>query len=84
MDKTITIVRAVQTCYACPSQWSAWDEEGNYYYLRYRFGFGTVNTRDGGTVGAGNIASFEHGDPLDGSIELEEFAQLAGLKLELK
>lgn len=39
---TITIVRAVQTCMACPSQWDTWDADGNYYYLRYRSGYGTV------------------------------------------
>lgn len=38
----ITITRAVQTCMACPSQWDAWDADGNYYYLRYRHGCGQV------------------------------------------
>ena len=38
----ITIVRAVQTAMACPSQWDAWDADGNYYYLRYRSGCGQV------------------------------------------
>jgi hypothetical protein len=38
----ITIVKAVQTSMACPSQWDAWDEEGRYYYLRYRHGCGSV------------------------------------------
>lgn len=36
------IVRAVQTAMACPSQWDAWDEEGNYYYLRFRHGIGQM------------------------------------------
>ena len=36
------IVRAVQTSLACPAQWDAWDEEGNYYYLRFRHGYGSV------------------------------------------
>lgn len=39
----ITIVKAVQTSMACPSQWDAWDAEGNYYYLRYRGGCGSVD-----------------------------------------
>lgn len=38
----ITLVRAVQTSIACPSQWDAWDAEGRYYYLRFRHGYGTV------------------------------------------
>lgn len=38
----ITLVRAIQTCIACPSQWDAWDADGNYYYLRYRHGRGEM------------------------------------------
>jgi len=29
-------MKAVQTCSACPSQWDAWDLDGNYWYLRHR------------------------------------------------
>lgn len=29
-----------------------------------------------------HVAEFEHGDPLDGSIELDEFATLAGVELD--
>jgi len=36
------IIRAVQTCIACPSQWDLWDEEGNYYYARFRHGCGEL------------------------------------------
>lgn len=39
---TIKIVRAVQTAMACPSQWDLWDDQGNYYYARYRHGCGDV------------------------------------------
>lgn len=101
----IKIVRAVQTCTACPSQWDAWDEEGNYYYLRYRHGLGTVTqyrTSDWVSVRyqwdessdvpyhyqnpayVREVTSFEHGDSLDGFIELEEFCRLAGMELDLK
>lgn len=27
-----------RTCFACPSQWDALDSEGNYVYMRYRYG----------------------------------------------
>jgi hypothetical protein len=91
----------------CPSQWDAWDEEGNYYYLRYRHGYGEMRQyKDENWVGADwkpddeinkeeagwgvyantsyirTIAVFEHGDPLDGCIELDEFCQLAGVELD--
>lgn len=94
----ITIVRAVQTCTACPSQWDAWDADGNYYYLRYRHGHGEVTqfrdedwwkAKDWGGYSdnpgfIGQVAQFSHGDPLDGLIELDEFARLAGMLLELQ
>lgn len=41
---TITLVKAVKTSSACPSQWDAWDAEGRYYYLRYRHGVGSVES----------------------------------------
>lgn len=27
---------------ACPSQWDLWDDQGNYYYARYRHGCGSL------------------------------------------
>jgi hypothetical protein len=38
----IILVRAVQTCQACLSQWDAWDLDGRYWYLRFRHGHGTM------------------------------------------
>lgn len=43
----LTLVRVVQTSSACPSQWDAWDADGNYYYLRYRHAHGTVERHSG-------------------------------------
>ena len=72
----IVLTKVVQTCWACPSQWDAWDADSRYYYLRYRWGVGTVDSPHGT-----QIASFRHGDDLDGSIGLEGFMALAGLAL---
>lgn len=84
----ITLVRAVQTSIACPSQWDAWDADGKYYYLRYRHGDGTVSHYPGGPnfwerleEKGELVASFEYGDEYAGSIELAEFAQRAGICL---
>lgn len=84
----ITIVRAVRTCRACPAQWDAWDADGQYYYLRFRFGHGTVEAAaspEDYMTGTESrvVAEFEHGDGLLGEIELTEFAELAGLALAL-
>lgn len=88
MDETIVLVRAVQTCMACPSQWDAWDATGRYYYLRYRHGHSTVDEFASANWHAWGdslrrVAEFYYGDELDGVISLEDFAQAAGIRLEL-
>ena len=90
MTEIPTLVQTIQTSRACPAQWSAWDADGNYYYLRFRFGRGTIHRSVGGPPpGAGHqafvdaldgaelLAGFVHGDELLGSISLEEFLDLA-------
>ena len=86
MDTPVILVRVVETCAACPSQWDAWDASGRYYYLRFRHGRGTVEAYDNPefwrqTASGRLVSRFEHGDPLDGYIELAEFCQLAGITL---
>ena len=50
---------------------------GQYYYLRYRCGRGTVSlTHDDRQA----LVEFRHGDDLDGEIELGEFLALAGVR----
>lgn len=81
-DPTRTIVRAVQTCSACPAQWDAWTADGQYLYLRYRWGQGSARAYDDQDQGY-TVASFEKGNGLSGSISLEDFCAHAGLKLNL-
>lgn len=38
MLEHIHFAELTMTCISCPSQWDAWDADGNYYYIRYRFG----------------------------------------------
>ena len=70
----IILVRAVQTCGACPSQWDAWDLNGRAWYLRYRHGHGTI-----GPDPCEDTLTFSTGGPLDGVISLEEFCEKAGV-----
>ncbi len=79
---SVTIVRAVRTCWVCPSQWSAWDADGNYWYLRYRWGTGSAVTPSPGNPDT--YLTFDTGDSLDGYIELDEFCRKAGLILALE
>lgn len=84
----LTLVRIIQTCIACPAQWDAWDAEGNYYYLKYRGGHGQVRqyeTADWVEAAEDElvriVADFRYGHPLDGSLSLEDFAELAGIAI---
>lgn len=72
----ITLARTVQTCSACPSQWDAWDADGNYYYLRYRWGVGTVDDE------REEVARFKTGDAYGGVMDLNEFCARAGLLID--
>jgi hypothetical protein len=81
-----TIVRAVQTCQYFPSQWDAWTDAGQYLYLRYRHGVGTVEEQPGPDTATwtdhGTLGEFET-DGEDGEISLEDFCAAADLTLAL-
>lgn len=88
MSRDIALVRVVCTCDCVPAQWDAWDANGQYYYLRYRFGRGTVDTYDTPdstswlAAPEGDVAAFcDADDPWRGDIELDEFLQRTGLQL---
>jgi hypothetical protein len=84
------LVKAVQTSTGCPSQWNAWDETGQYYYLRYRHSVGEVMkfrdenwTFDETQPYPGEVvARFEWGEnDNDGFITLELFCEHAGFTI---
>jgi hypothetical protein len=71
----VILVKTVETCSACPSQWDAWDADGGYWYLRFRHGRGTMG-RDYIT----DALSFEAIE-LGGVITLDEFCRRIGVTL---
>ncbi|WP_068925002.1 hypothetical protein [Planobispora rosea] len=78
------LTKVIETCSACPSQWDAWTDTGQYLYLRYRFGIGTVEAQPGpdGETWQAVPPLVEFGEPsMDGDISLEEFLDAAGLEL---
>ncbi|MDT0394486.1 MULTISPECIES: hypothetical protein [Streptomyces] len=87
LHEDMTIARVVQTCGGSPSQWDAWTTTGQYLYLRYRHGEGTVeqhpseyvDTWDGEESGL--WTSWRDGTA-DGRIDLADFLALAGLRLD--
>ncbi|MFI5973543.1 hypothetical protein [Streptomyces sp. NPDC051452] len=86
-DAPLILARAVRTCTAVPSQWNAWTVEGQYLYLRYRSGIGTVDAYDTEDSEQwtqppeGRIAIFDTGEQYGGDMDLTEFCERAGLQL---
>ena len=80
----IVITRAVETCGGCPAQWDAWTTNGQYLYLRYRHGIGTVDAEPSSDPSAWTedhpVAEFDTDDGL-GSIGIVEFCRRAGIAL---
>lgn len=63
----------IETCLACPSQWEAVDEHGQFVYIRYRHGILRVDM-DGETI-------FENDEGLgetDGYISEEKMLEAVG------
>lgn len=83
------IVRAEQTCFACPAQWDAWGPDGSQYYLRYRHSFGSAErVRRGADEWLDGdrretVGEFETDETDGGVISLAEFCERAGLELRL-
>lgn len=83
----LVFVRVVRTCIACPSQWDAWNAQGDYYYLRYRHGRGTVEQAPGPDPATWNpsnlimVDQFTEGNRLSGSMDLDEFLRYTAYSL---
>ncbi|MEU4097332.1 hypothetical protein [Streptomyces sp. NPDC026673] len=86
LHEDVTLARVVQTCGGCPSQWDAWTTTGQYLYLRYRHGEGTVEQHPSEDVDtwdgeeSGLWTGWDDGTN-GGWIELTDFLAMAGLQL---
>ena len=83
----VILKRIVKTCAACPSQWDAWDIDGNYWYLRYRHGRGSAERQNHPDPNTWDLKEpnirfdGEAAGMADGWIELEDFCRLADLNI---
>ncbi|MFE3514334.1 hypothetical protein [Streptomyces sp. NPDC059166] len=86
LHEDVTLALVVRTCLASPSQWDAWTTDGQYLYLRYRHGEGSVeqhpsedtDTWDG--EGSRLLTLWDDGTD-GGEISLPGFLAAAGLRL---
>ena len=65
----------IRTCERSPSQWEAKTADGQYLYVRYRWGcleIGMGVSMGAAIASGGNIFEKQLGDKLDGSMELED------------
>lgn len=82
--KKIKVRELIITCYACPTQYDIYDENGYYYYFRYRHGGWYLRQERKGKQKY--IASGETGDPYGGIASVEEvvkWLKKQGIKLDL-
>lgn len=69
----IRITELTRTCEACPSQWEGRTADGDYVYIRYRWGtlsVGIGNSIDSAIDDRDTIKKF--GDGLDGSMSYSD------------
>lgn len=82
---TFRVARAVQTCGGRPSQWDAWTDQGQYLYLRFRHGVGSVTPYPSEDYEAWDPdvrPAIEWDDETaEGDISLEDFLAKAGMDL---
>jgi hypothetical protein len=65
----IKVTKIIETCGACPSQWSGRTDDDKYLYIRYRWGFLRIEL-EGDTIFEGTF-----GDSLDGVMTFEELVE---------
>ncbi|MEU4168903.1 hypothetical protein AB0F46_18750 [Streptomyces sp. NPDC026665] len=86
-EQPLVLARVERTVSSHPSQWNAWTVDGQYLYLRYRHGIGTVDAHDSEDFSTWTysaerrLAAFDTGQKWDGEISLADFCERAGLQL---
>ncbi|PZP48572.1 MAG: hypothetical protein DI601_00350 [Azospirillum brasilense] len=84
----ITLVHIRQTCVACPSQWDALSDHGDFIYIRYRSGYLGWGIGSSPDAAAENWASCRDTDDiqlsedhLDGVIDLRDACEALGFSI---
>ena len=70
----IRVSRLTQTCERSPSQWEGLTDDGQFVYVRYRWGclsIGSGKTIDEAVTNANNLFEKSFGDKRDGYLEYD-------------
>ena len=84
----LVIKRLIQTCTACPAQWEGWVEGGKMIYVRFRWGYLSVNISSMptenvyDTVRGREIFGRQLSDDLDGCFDIEKLIEATKEVLE--
>lgn len=74
------------TCYACPSQWDIFTEDGRYIYARYRWGYLQLTLTDSPITLFTDIDEVIFGESvgggLDGAMNTKELKELTSKILD--
>jgi hypothetical protein len=80
----INVTKIIETCGGCPSQWNGRTDDGQYLYVRYRWGFLRVALGLSVMVelDGDDIYGEQIGDGLDGVMDFGELTQRLGHLLD--
>jgi len=73
----VKIIKLWKTCFACPAQWEGKLDNGQYVYIRYRWGIFRVGIADCINDAINNSVCIEEiGSQLDGFMETKQMLKL--------
>lgn len=83
-NKKVKVIELWHTCSACPSQWEGKTADGQYIYVRYRWGHLTIGTGKTFAVAVfeNNIFDKNFQDGFDGYMPYEELIEATKAKVE--
>lgn len=64
------VIEIRKTCYACPAQWEGMVEGGKHLYIRYRWGWLSVD------IGEDEVLAKQYGDAMNGYMDGAELKAL--------
>ena len=74
--KKLKVNKIVRTCYAAPTQWEGYFNDGDKLYIRYRWGYLSVRKDKTNAVRGKEIFGKQIGDSFDGYMDHSELKKI--------